>query len=267
VGEVIDVPVDGEGPEPVQFWPDESPEEPVVAEPDEEGKQPGGSFSWGKAAVLLLGILSLAGVASMRYLPGASAKETYGAQSPGGARVLDHPPAKNENREKLLNIFFIVSVSTAGLALFGFVLSLVRKQLGLAALLTAYPAVLASGGILVLCTIGLLAQLDEIERHRGMVTREKGTLDAHPGLDLYAGVGSAGAATVLLAVAILLIHRRLWARIVFGTLAVLGLLGAAGFIYLAKTEATSHRTLAPPMGSFPSAVALKSGSGRLVVIR
>jgi hypothetical protein len=241
-GEIFEAGVVPEDDRNIQAWPEEEPtEHPIVAEPDEDYKKPVGTFSWGKAAVLLLGIFALGGVAAIPYLPGPSYKATLSS-----SKEVDMSPPKNERYQKLLNILFLVSASGAGLALLGFVISLARKRLGLAALLTAYPAVLASGGILVLCTMGVLAQMDEIEQMRKVLARDNTTLTGRPGLDLYTGVGCAGAATILLAVAILLIHRSLWARILFGSFAVLGLLGAAGFIYLAKTAGSSHSALSPP---------------------
>jgi hypothetical protein len=196
-------------------------------------------FSWVTAVLYLLAILSLLGIASIPLLKGPVT--TLSGPNTAGLR----PPnlESSVNSTGLVIILGMVAVAVL-LAVAGFLVSLLTRDFGLPALLSAYPAVILAGLLLGFLAILLVAQLQTIEKEEARIKAPQFgrpapaglTLSISPGQDLVIPTGAAAAATLLLTLTILLMHRSLWARIVFGCLAFLGLALGAGFIYLGSTH-------------------------------
>jgi hypothetical protein len=149
----------------------------------------------------------------------------------------------------------------AALAAVGLLVSLLTRNFGIVSLLIAYPAVIASGVLVLFCGIGLLTRLTEIDKAEAAVARIPGlTVNMTVGMDVMAATGSAAAAMLLFTLAILMIHRRLWARIVFAVLALLGV----GLLGLLLTMARDEEQKRNPKkaGEHPKGFAnLFDGSG------
>jgi hypothetical protein len=211
----------------VQAWPDEDAAEPLVAEPDEPVRQAPSGLRWSLVLLYVLGILGLGGITAVLYLPEGTQSVQIKGVTLGGSAGSIRPEARP--------YFLIVPGAMAGLILLGLVISLVRGRFGWAALLTAYPVVIASGAALVLLA-GILAKtLKDLDQEAARARALGGTLTGSVGMSLYVGIGAAAAATLFFSLAILLTHRRTWARILFTILAVVGLFLGGALVYAAQS--------------------------------
>jgi hypothetical protein len=209
-------------------------EEAEVANEDYPARAATRPFSRLTAACLLLAILSLLGVYSMTFLKGPvltlSRFNTTGF----------HPPVLESSVSALqLILIFSVTAVAVVLAFVGLLVALLTRRFGPPALLTTYPALVLSAlllGILGLLFMGQLGKLAKEEvQWQQKLRMAPGFLSISPGLDVVIPMAAAGAATLLLLVAILLIHRSLWARIVTSVVALLVLALGAGLLFFVRT--------------------------------
>jgi hypothetical protein len=207
-------------------------EEPFLAEevPDEDAAPvrpapvPGRYFSVSTAVLYLLGILGLGAVAAAPFLPVRGIS-------------IDPPPSQFNSglKQTALSPYLLaVPAAAAAIALVGYLAALFARHFGLAMLLTAYPAVLLAG--VCLAFWGLLARVihaDNVAATTHSAADFGRSAEVAFGPGAWAGLGGAAAATFFLAIAILLTHRHLWAKLVFAVLALLGLGLGGALVFLA----------------------------------
>jgi hypothetical protein len=239
--EVVDDGVEVEEDRNIQAWPEEVTDESVTAEPDYPVRPPS-TFSWGKAALLLLGIVALAGVMFMRFLPGPKVVLTGTVQGVSQEELqAKTDPRTDADYARVTKVLMLIGGAAAGLVLLGFIVSFATGKLGLAALLTIYPALLGCIVLLIALSAFTLGQVQGAEFVNDRFQREKVPAVLKLGLDVYTALSCAGAATIVLSLALLVIHRRLWAKIVSAVVIVLALLAAGGIIYIGVQDSTTRR--------------------------
>jgi hypothetical protein len=167
---------------------------------------------------------------------------------PGRAYIIDGPEAGRitpPRQRATLNewaVPFAVAIPAAGAALAaaGLLVSVFTRHFGAVALLAAYPAAILSGVLLVLGALLLRVQQAEIRLNESCPQRNvppiRATVTGTLGTDISFGVGAAGAAASLFIAAVAMIHRTLWARLVFLTLATLALALGALLVFLVEPE-------------------------------
>jgi hypothetical protein len=195
-----------------------TPSPPTVkqdpARPGGEAKakpKPARRFSWLAAALLVLGILSLGGIAAMPFLEGATV-EASGDFAEQYASV-EAEGVKDEARPFVLGI----PVGVAGLAFLSLLIGVEARRFGSTSLFLVYLSALMSAGLLFLALFSFQDQWQACETIRHQVEADKehgmaGDVTASVGPYLYAGLGGAVGASLCFLLAAVVMHKRWWAR-------------------------------------------------------
>jgi hypothetical protein len=182
-------------------------------------------FSWFTALLYLLGIASLGVVAAAPFLP------MQATSDPELNQRIRSAPDRKEPPQFLLR----VPAAAAAIVLVGLLASVAARHFGVATLLTAYLGIILSG--VCLAFWGLLCRwlygFDQ-KLTAESALRYGRAFEVTFGLGAWAAIGGCVAATLLLAFAILRTHRRLWAKLTFATLVLVGLGLAGAFAFLVE---------------------------------
>jgi hypothetical protein len=227
---------------------EDAEEEPAAAVSD------GRRFSGLTAFLYLLGILGLLGVAAMPFLPGPEVAAS--GPDPVAVRAFKDNMQKNIGiKEDKRFLVTAVPAAVAALALIALLVSVFTRNFGIVAFLLSYPVWIASlVGLLFALAILNIQTTDakEAPKAKNPVPGVTG-YSVTVGQSAYVGVASAGVAVLFFTLAIPLMHRSRWSRIVFGVLAVLGL-GGVGFIAAVGMSQEEGKRSHGPGGTQPAGI-------------
>jgi outer membrane biosynthesis protein TonB len=230
----------------------EAAEEAEEAEEEAGAVSDGRRFSGLTAFLYLLGILGLLGVAAIPFLPGPEV--TASGPNPVAVKAFKDNMQKSVGiKEDKRLLVTAVPAAVAALALIALLVSVFTRNFGIVAFLLSYPAWIASlvGLLFTLVILNLqMKDASEAPKYKNPAQGVTGW-SMTVGQSAYVGVASAGAAALFFTLAIPLMHRSRWSRIVFGVLAVLGL-GGVGLIAAVGMSKEDGKRSHGPGGTQPA---------------
>jgi hypothetical protein len=172
-------------------------------------------FKWPAAAALALGMLSLLGIAAMPFLEGPKVTAT--------GDIANSPLFKGQTikgiKPEAKPWVIAVPVALAAFAGVGLLIAFLQRRFSIVPLLTTYPVVLVTGALFLFLTLGLKRELGDAQKQNETFQRLKqqgmnGDVSVTVGQYLWVGAISVTAALVFFSLALPLMHKRTWAKIV-----------------------------------------------------